>query len=145
MPKYQRDKRSPIPSSEKASRVMSSIKGKNTKPELTLRKLLWREGLRGYRLHWKIPGSPDLVFTRKKIAIFVNGCYWHKCPKCNLPIPKSNSDFWENKFHKNVLRDEMKKKLLEDANWKVIIIWECDIKNAQQPTIDLIKNELLNC
>lgn len=141
---YSRDRRSPVPSSAIASKIMSAIKRKNTKPELMLRKLLTGVGIRGYRLHWKVPGKPDLVFVGKKIAIFVHGCYWHRCPKCNLPIPKSNIDFWANKLNKNVERDTSKKDMLEDLGWNVIIIWECDLKNHQQSVLDHIKQQLMN-
>ena len=84
--KYIRDKRSPKPLSESTSKVMSANKAKNTKPEIALRKALWSEGYKGYRLNWKnVPGRPDIAYPGKKIAIFVNGCYWHRCPKCDLP------------------------------------------------------------
>lgn len=136
---YIRDKRSPIPSSENVSKIMSQNKDKNTKPELLVRKALWENGHRGYRLHPKnIPGKPDIAFIGKKIAIFVNGCYWHRCPTCNYGIPKSNAEFWENKFSKNVERDERKIKELEELGWKVVTIWECEIKK------DKFENILLN-
>lgn len=136
---YIRDKRSPIPTNESVSKIMSSNKAKNTKPELLVRKALWQNGLRGYRLHPKnIPGKPDIAFIGKKIAIFVNGCYWHRCPKCNYPIPKSNSEFWENKFSKNIERDKRKVKELEELGWKVITIWECKL----YPNIELLINEI---
>jgi len=112
---YIRDGRAPIPTSEITSRVMSANLGKNTKPELVLRKALRTIGLPGYRLHWKnAPGRPDIVFPGRKIAIFVNGCYWHRCPHCNLPLPKSNTDFWMEKFEKNKERDAEKIRNLEE-------------------------------
>jgi DNA mismatch endonuclease (patch repair protein) len=77
---YVRDKRSPVPKNEAVSRVMSANRAKNTKPELLLRKALWQAGARGYRLHYKrVPGRPDISFVSKKVAIFVNGCYWRRC------------------------------------------------------------------
>lgn len=137
---YIRDKRSPIPSSEVTSRVMSSIKAKNTKPEMILRKLLWKSGLRGYRLHWKgVEGRPDIAYPGKKIAIFINGCYWHRCPKCDLPIPKTNADFWKTKFSRNVARDAYKKKVLEDQEWKILTFWECDIKENPTTLVPQVK------
>jgi len=100
---YIRDGRAPLPQNEITSRIMSSIKDKNTKPELIIRKALWEKGIRGYRLHWKkAPGKPDIAFPSKKVAIFVNGCYWHRCPHCKLSLPKTNSEFWKNKFQKNI-------------------------------------------
>lgn len=127
---YLRDGRAPIPKDELTSRIMSSIGGKNTKPELILRKALWKEGIRGYRLHWKkAPGRPDISFPGKKIAIFVNGCFWHRCPKCQPPMPKSHSEFWKNKFEKNVIRDKSKIISLKENGWTTHIVWECDIKD----------------
>ena len=126
---YSRDKRSPKPLSESTSKVMSANKAKNTKPEILLRKALWEEGVRGYRLNWKkAPGRPDIAFPGKKIAIFINGCYWHRCPKCDLPLPKSNVQFWKDKFDKNIARDKKKNKELLDLGWHVLVFWECDIK-----------------
>ncbi len=142
--KYIRDGRSPIPEKESTSKIMSSIKGKNTKPELILRKGLWHDGVKGYRLHWKkIPGRPDVVFPGKKVAIFVNGCFWHRCPYCNPPMPKSHSDFWKEKFEKNIQRDKNKIELLTNLNWRTLIIWECEINNDLKKCVYKIK-ELLS-
>lgn len=127
---FKRDKRSPIPSSEKISEIMGAIKQKNTKPELVVRRALFAAGIRGYRLHWvKVPGKPDLVFVSRKVAIFINGCFWHRCPYCKLYIPKSNSAYWMNKFEKNVARDERKLQELKKIGWKPIVVWECEIRN----------------
>jgi len=137
---YIRDYRSPTPKDEKTSRVMSSIKGKNTKPEILLRKALRKIGITGYRLHWKkAQGRPDIAFTKKKIAVFINGCFWHRCPHCNPKPPKSNLDFWEHKFKKNVERDEAKTYLLKNDGWSVLTIWECQIKNDIEEQIEIVK------
>lgn len=131
MPKknYIRDGRAPIPERELTSKVMSSIKGKNTKPEISLRKALWKEGIKGYRIHWKkVPGKPDIAFPGKRIAVFINGCFWHRCPKCNPSTPKSHISFWDEKFKKNKERDIRKQEALLSLGWKVLIIWECEIK-----------------
>jgi DNA mismatch endonuclease (patch repair protein) len=137
--KYIRDKRSPNPLSENISKVMSANKAKNTRPELLLRRLFWKNGLRGYRIHPKdIPGRPDICFTTKKVAIFVNGCFWHRCPHCNYALPKHNSHFWQTKFKNNMDRDEKKISQLKDAHWKVITIWECELKK------DSIENKLIS-
>ena len=126
---YIRNGRTPIPTSDAISEVMRANKGKNTKPELIMRTALRDVGIPGYRLHWKsVPGSPDIAYPGRKIAIFVNGCYWHRCPKCNLPLPKSNTEFWKKKFERNKARDVKKKKDLEELGWKIFVIWECDIK-----------------
>lgn len=126
---YIRDKRSPKPSSAAVSKVMSANKAKNTKPELLLRRLLWKNGVRGYRVNWKgLPGSPDICFTKSKVALFVNGCFWHRCPTCNLPLPKSNKEFWQKKFEANVNRDLKKLKMLNELDWQSLTIWECELK-----------------
>lgn len=140
---YKRDQRSPIPVNEARSKIMSAIRGKNTKPELLLRKELWSQGIKGYRLHWKkVPGRPDIAFVNRKIAIFVNGCFWHRCPKCNLSTPKHNSSYWKDKFLKNVERDRAKTIQLQEAGWKVITIWECELKSDVKKTVDKISEFL---
>ena len=137
---YIRDGRAPVPEHELTSRVMSSIKGKNTKPELILRKALWKDGIKGYRIHWKkVPGKPDITFPGKKIAIFINGCFWHRCPKCNPSIPKSHTSFWDEKFKKNKERDIRKQEALFNLGWKVLIIWECEIKKNLGSCIQRVK------
>ena len=138
---YIRDKRSPEPSSRVISKVMSANKAKDTKPELKLRKALWKAGLKGYRLNWRhVPGRPDIAFVGKKIAIFVHGCYWHRCPECDLPLPKSNTKFWKDKFERNQQRDKMKIAELIRLGWKdPLVIWECDINKNLQSCIDNIR------
>ncbi|HYE23450.1 MAG TPA: very short patch repair endonuclease [Candidatus Paceibacterota bacterium] len=126
---YIRDGRSPIPKEGKTSNVMSANKGSNTKPEIALRKALFSLGARGYRLHLKTEhGRPDLVFKGKKVAVFVHGCYWHRCTHCKLPIPKSNQGFWKEKFKRNKERDSRKESGLRKDGWKVVVVWECEIK-----------------
>lgn len=138
--KYIRDKRSPKPLNEVVSKVMSANKDSNTKPEITIRKALWKNGIRGYRLHWKkVPGRPDIAFPSRKIAIFINGCYWHRCPNCNPSTPKTNVEFWKNKFKKNKERDNRKIKELEKLNWNVLVIWECEIKKDTSICVEKIK------
>lgn len=140
---YLRDSRSPAPKSEAVSRIMSANKAKDTSPEISLRKALWAMGIRGYRKNFKsVPGRPDIAFTSKKVAIFVNGCYWHRCPTCNFPIPKTNSDFWREKFRMNKLRDKRKIKELQKLGWRTIVIWECDIKRDLKKEATLIKKML---
>jgi len=114
-----RDGRAPIPKRLVTSRVMSSNKAKDTKPELIFRQALWAQGIRGYRLHWKkVLGRPDISFPQRRVAIFINGCFWHRCPNCKLPLPKSNTVFWKEKFDKNIERDKNKIELLKMTNWK---------------------------
>lgn len=102
---------------------MSRIKGKNTKTELLLRKRLSSSGIRGYRIHSKLLGKPDIVFTKYKLVIFIDGCFWHKCPKCFIK-PEKNKRFWMQKINGNVKRDKEVNKLLRKEGWTVIRIWE---------------------
>lgn len=130
---YVRDKRSPTPKNETVSRVMSANRAVNTRPETLLRKALWASGKRGYRLHQRVHGiRPDIVYPKKKIAVFVHGCFWHRCPKCDLPLPKSNRRFWKNKFKANQERDERKSRSLRDHSWKVYVFWECEIERSAE-------------
>ena len=140
---YVRDKRSPVPKNEQVSKVMSANKAKHTKPELLLRKALWANGLRGYRNNYKkVPGRPDVAFPVKKVAIFVNGCFWHRCPHCNYPLPKTNTAFWELKFKKNKDRDALKTKQLEALGWEVITAWECELDGDMNRIITQVKKML---
>jgi len=140
--KYIRDGRSPIPLYEVTSRVMSANKGKDTRPEIALRKYLFHHGLRGYRIHLKqVPGRPDIAYPRRKIAIFIHGCFWHRCPTCDLPLPKTNTDFWKLKFERNQARDKLKQEKLEALGWKVIVIWECQIKKDLVASFNVIHTQ----
>lgn len=113
---------------ESVRNVMRANKGKDTKPERMMRDALRAVGLQGYRKHWNVAGRPDIAYPGRKIAIFVNGCFWHRCPTCNLPLPKSNVGFWKAKFERNASRDAENKKDLEDLGWTVIVVWECELK-----------------
>jgi DNA mismatch endonuclease (patch repair protein) len=110
---------------------MSQIKGKNTKPELLVRQYLHAQGLR-YRLHdKKLPGKPDLVLTKYKTVVFVHGCFWHKHEGCRyFVVPKTRTDFWLNKIGKNVVNDERQQAELTATGWKVLTVWECELKPA---------------
>lgn len=110
------------------SERMSRIRGKDTRPELALRKVLHGLGLR-YRLHGKgLPGKPDLVFPRYKAVVFVHGCFWHRHPGCSIATtPKSNTAFWLEKFEKNVARDARVAAQLEGQRWRVLVAWECEL------------------
>ena len=123
-----KDKRAPRAIKESVRKSMRGNKSKHTLPELLLRKMLFSRGVRGYRLHWKIAGNPDLAFVGKKIGIFIHGCFWHRCPHCKLPVPKRNTAFWEEKFYKNMRRDERNKQAASKLGWKSLIIWECELK-----------------
>lgn len=115
------------------SRMMSRIRGKDTLPELRVRKYLHSAGFR-YRLHdSKLPGKPDLVFVSRRICLFVHGCFWHACPRCadGRRKPKSNRAYWLPKIRRNKSRDELNKRRLRSAGWKVLIIWECEVLKAR--------------
>ena len=141
---YIRDGRAPIPEKELTSKIMSAIKPINTKPELILRRALCDNGLKGYRLHWKkVPGRPDIAFPGKKLAIFVNGCYWHQCPYCQPKIPKSHSKFWIEKFRQNIKRDHEKIVQLNERGWNSLTIWECQLNDNLLICVDKIRNLLI--
>ena len=107
------------------SRMMSAVGQKNTRPEMTLRSALHRAGLR-YRVHVKgLPGTPDMVFPRYNAVMFVHGCYWHSHGCYKSTVPKSNRDFWKEKFRDNRARDERKYIELQGLGWRVSIVWEC--------------------
>ena len=114
---------------EKRSEIMSMIRGKDTSPELTVRKLVYSLGYR-YRLHSKnLPGKPDLVFPGRKKVIFVNGCFWHfhKCK--NGHLPKSRPEYWIPKLEANKRRDAENFQKLIMKGWKILVLWQCEIKN----------------
>lgn len=127
-------------SKEKRSEIMSRIKGGNTKPELIVRSLLHRLGYR-FRLHRKdLPGKPDIVLPRHKKVVFVNGCFWHGHEGCKRSsIPSSNTEFWETKIKKNIERDKTKIRELKRLGWKVLIIWQCRIKDTDKVIATLEK------
>lgn len=128
---------SDIFSSQKRSDIMSKIGGKNTKPEILVRKFLFSRGFR-YRINVKtLPGKPDIVLPKYKTVIFINGCFWHghNCKKGKLP--SSNIDFWKEKISNNKSRDDKNSDLLAKLGWKVIIIWQCEISNINSRKIRL--------
>ena len=114
----------------KASRHynMSRIKSTDTKPEKTVRKYLFSRGLRYRKNDRRLPGKPDLVFKQYKTVVFVNGCFWHHHDCSRFKWPSSNTDYWHKKINRNVERDEEIRKTLEEAGWRVLVIWECELK-----------------
>ena len=115
---------------EQRSECMAHIRSKDTGPEIAVRKTLYGLGFR-YRLHRKdLPGNPDIVLPKKKIAVFVNGCFWHQHEGCKKKSsPKSNTNYWTEKLKKNIDRQKRDIKSLENMGWKVCLIWECETKN----------------
>lgn len=110
------------------SKIMASVHSQgNRTTEIVFGKLLWAAGLRGYRKHWPIAGKPDFAWPGRKIAVFVDGCFWHGCAKCKS-LPTSNVEFWKNKIERNQKRDRRITRLLRRQGWKVARIWECRVK-----------------
>ena len=134
-----------IKSKEARSKNMSAIKGKNTKPELIIRKFLFSQGFR-YRLNVsKLPGKPDIVLSKYKTVIFVNGCFWHLHNCKYFVYPKQNANFWQNKLNGNVERDNRNYNNLMAAGWKVIVIWECELKkDKREETLNKLIADIKN-
>ena len=110
-------------------KAMAAIRGKNTKPELIVRKGLWKRGFR-YRInHKRLPGHPDLVLRKYRTCIFVNGCFWHGHEGCSR-LPETNREFWEAKIRRNKERDIETQKTLAQMGWHCITVWECELKPA---------------
>jgi len=118
-----------VMSSEKRSAVMSNIRGKDTRPEIEVRRALWHNGFR-YRLHAKeLPGRPDIVLPRWKASIFVHGCFWHRHEGCSLfQLPATRPEFWDAKLSANNARGNRAVRALADAGWRVLVVWECALK-----------------
>lgn len=128
-------------SREDRSRVMSAVRGKNTRPEMLVRRLVHGLGYR-YRLHRAgLPGKPDLVFTTRRKVIFVHGCFWHRHPDPACPLarlPKSRLDFWLPKLDGNRMRDEVNLGLLAASGWGALTVWECELKRMDAVTAKVI-------
>jgi len=123
-------------SPEQRSHNMSRIRGKNTKPEMLIRKWLWAQGYR-YRLHEKsLPGSPDIVFVQQRKVIFVHGCFWHKHDCSCFHWPETNENFWKKKIKENYLRDQRNYQILIAEGWEYLVIWTCEIKKELSQILD---------
>ena len=129
---------------QKRSEIMSKIRAKNTKPEMIVRHFLFSQGFR-FRLHQKnLPGSPDIVLKKHKTVIIVNGCFWHGHNNCSIfKIPKTRVKFWTSKIERNKARDISDKKALKKLGWKVIIVWECQLRKYKlEKTLNSIVNRI---
>lgn len=113
-------------------------------PEVALRKELFRRGFR-FRLHIrKLPGSPDIVLARYKLAIFVHGCFWHRHKGCKLAtVPKIRTEFWQEKFKKNIERDEAILRELRGMGWNAAVVWQCEISRSTEATVDMLIDHFL--
>ena len=120
---------------------MSRIRGKNTAPEIKLRKMLFAAGIRGYRIHYNLPGKPDIVFVRKRVVVFIDGCFWHKCP-ADFQEPEIHKDFWMKMIQSNIDRDKKINKQLKRDGWTIIRIWEHEIKKEPENVIKKIIAQL---
>lgn len=119
-------------SKAKRSEIMSKISGKETKPEILVRKFLFANGFRYRKNDKKLAGKSDIVLPKYKTAIFVHGCFWHGHQGCKKSaLPQTNYEFWEKKIGGNVERDKINQKKLKKDGWKVIVIWQCEIKNRE--------------
>ena len=131
---------SDIFSKSQRSYLMSKIKGKETKSEILVRKYIFSKGFRYRKNVRKLPGTPDIVLSKYKTIIFIHGCFWHLHQECKEGrLPKSNVEYWKTKLERNVQRDLNNIALLESMGWKVIVIWECELKKADDKITRLEK------
>ena len=135
------DKLSP----EKRSWNMSRIKGKDTAIEVRVRKYLFSQGFR-YRKNVKeLPGKPDIVLPKYHTVVFVNGCFWHRHQGCKYAyMPKSRIEFWQKKFNRNVENDSLHRRELSGKGWRVLTVWECELKTDFVDTMQVLINEIRN-
>lgn len=120
---------------------MSKVRGRNTAPELHVRRTIWAAGFR-YRLHVKkLPGKPDLALAKYRLAVFVHGCFWHQHAGCpNAKRPTSNREYWDKKLDGNAARDARHKTRLEESGWSVATIWECNLKSDTESLLERLKS-----
>ena len=124
------------------SKNMQAIRAKGNKStELKMVKLFRKNNITGWRRHLPLPGKPDFTFRKEKLTLFVDGCFWHRCPKCYRE-PKTNADFWKNKIENNVKRDRKVTNELKQAGWSVVRLWECQLKKPQR-FLTRIQNKLV--
>ena len=126
---------------EERRRVMQAVRRCDTEPEMRLRRALWNAGLR-YRLNRRIAGTrPDLCFVRARVAVFVDGCFWHGCPE-HYSAPVHNSSFWGEKLHKNQARDRRDDRRLAGIDWSVLRYWECEVKEDAGRIVDEVSQRI---
>jgi len=132
---------SDIYSKNKRSQIMSKISGKETKPEILVRKFLFEKGFRYRKNDKRYPGKPDIVLPKYKTVIFVHGCFWHGHNCSAGKLPETKKEFWQNKIDSNVARDKKNQHELKNLGWKVIVVWQCELKNKKIRTEKLKKIE----
>lgn len=125
------------------SRMMAGIRGKDTRPELLIRRALHRAGFR-FRVHdRRLPGAPDLILPKYRSAIFVHGCFWHRHDGCRYTtMPATRAQFWEQKFSRNIARDRENRAALNALGWRVLVVWECGVRHDPSDTIELVASWL---
>lgn len=127
----------------KRSEIMRTIRSRDTGPEITLRSALHRRGFRFRVCRKDLPGTPDIVFVRQRLAVFVHGCFWHQHNQCrDGRLPKSRRDYWEKKLHSNVERDKRNNSRLREMGWRVVEIWECEIRDRLESVVCELTNIL---
>ena len=133
-------------SKEKRSEIMSRVTGKETKPEIIVRKYLFARGLRYRKNVKRLPGTPDMVLPKYKTAVFVNGCFWHGHKGCKYAhLPSTNLEYWEKKIADNLERDERKKRELEELGYRVLIVWQCQLKSRdREENLERLKSEIIS-
>ncbi len=130
--------------SEPIRKTMQGNRATGTSPEVAFRKALWAVGIRGFRKNVKkLPGKPDIAFIGKKLAIFVHGCFWHGCPECTRNIkPKTNAAYWQAKIESNQARDRANIEKLEAMGYRVLVIWECELKKGLEEAVQAVREAL---
>lgn len=133
-------------SKEKRSEIMSHVTGKETKPEIIVRKYLFARGLRYRKNVKRLPGTPDIVFPKYKTAVFVNGCFWHGHKGCKYShLPSTNLEYWEKKISDNLERDERQKRELEELGYRVLTVWQCQLKpRVREENLEKLINEIIS-
>lgn len=144
MPRIVRSVARVAPNVRKAMRANRSV---DTKPEIKLRQLLWAHGLRGYRKHVPdLPGSPDLAWVGRRVAVFLHGCFWHSCPKCTkrgrVFVPKTNRDYWAPKLLGNRVRFKRQTQVLRRAKWHVVVVWQCRLSKSPDAVVAQVRQAL---
>ncbi len=125
---------------------MRANRSTDTGPELAVRRALWKAGIRGYRVNFPgLPGKPDIAFTKHRLCVFINGCFWHGCPTCagkrNL-VPTQNAAYWAGKVKSNKERDDRTRLSLETAGWTVVVVWECEVRSDLAGVVNMIADGL---